>query len=890
MSRLRIIIGLIFVLPALITAEAQVFSSKQEIGIADNPQVIKSADFNGDGYGDIVYSSLTDHKIAVALYNPEMGNFDEEHLVTTDFNYAVSLFAADLDGDTFVDLLTVSQLDHKVAWFKNDGASNFTLQPLISDDAQGAISVIATDIDGDNDNDVIAASKNDNTIQWYENTDGNGAFSEAHIITTSGEFPVVIISEDIDHDEDADIIAGKLAGNEIVWFPNDGTGNFGEEQLITGEINFISSLYADDLNGDSYIDILSASRSDNKIAWYENLDGNGNFSSQQLIAEDFTMAYDVVAADFDLDGDRDVVSSAMGGNLIQLFNNSDGAGSFVPAQFISEVCEQPKGLTTADFDDDGDVDIGATHAQQDPDEVVWYENGAATFTVHPINQNRDVWRITLEDITNDGNKDIFYTDGQVVCWIENMSSGQSFGDETILFQGYNIYELMFNDIDQDNDQDLFIADAMGDKVLWLENLDGNGTFSDEIVIDDKGDGPADIDFSDVDGDGDDDLLVFFVNESTVAIFENTDGQGAFSKTNIATIGTTSGCFIDMDMDNDDDIAFSTNDDIQYMENDGAGNFSNPQTIAGLGYSWKILPAFMTGDNYPDLVYAPDYDLHWLENNQNMTFDDQAVEMWGSVMDFAICDMDNDGDPDVLSACRSVDLVNVSENINQGDTLITGNPFNVFEANAIETGDLNNDGWDDAVVGSWPTAGLYWAENYRFRILTHPADQYACQGEDAFFSVVSAGVEEYQWQVNTGDGFTDIEDNDVYTGTDKAQLFLSNIPQDLFSNEYRCKMQDKNGLELITEAAVLYDDCVNAPGSLTHQQEIHLYPNPTTGIIHLPEVRGINRITIQDVTGKVMERKLHLKPKQLDISGFEDGIYIIRIQTQKGVLKGKIVKQ
>ncbi|HPR59214.1 MAG TPA: VCBS repeat-containing protein, partial [Bacteroidales bacterium] len=329
--------ALIFILPAFIGLQAQIFSPAQKISNADNPQVVRSADFNSDGYADVVYSSIADHKIAVAFYDAVSGSFGAEQVLSTAFTYAVSLFAADLNGDSFVDVLTVSQISNTVAWFKNDGSGGFILQPLISSNAGGAIGVIAEDIDGDDDNDVIVAAKDDNTIGWYENTDGNGSFSPAHIITDEGEFPVVILSADPDNDGDQDIVAGMLAGNSIVWYPNDGNGNFGVESPITTEVNFISAIYAADLNGDGNIDIVSASRSDNKIAWYENLGGNGVFSSQHIVSEYVTMAYDVVAADFDLDNDQDLVCSAMGSNQILVFNNQDGAGNFLPAQMISEV-------------------------------------------------------------------------------------------------------------------------------------------------------------------------------------------------------------------------------------------------------------------------------------------------------------------------------------------------------------------------------------------------------------------------------------------------------------------------------------------------------------------------------------------------------------------------
>lgn len=52
-----------------------------------------------------------------------------------------------------------------------------------------------------------------------------------------------------------------------------------------------------------------SSSGDDKIAWYEN-DGNGNFSTQQIITTTATNAQSVYAIDLDNDGDNDVLSAS----------------------------------------------------------------------------------------------------------------------------------------------------------------------------------------------------------------------------------------------------------------------------------------------------------------------------------------------------------------------------------------------------------------------------------------------------------------------------------------------------------------------------------------------------------------------------------------------------
>ena len=95
-----------------------------------------------------------------------------EHVISTNANRAFSLFAADVDGDGDMDVLSASALDDKIAWYENDGGSPpvFT-ERVISTAASRARAVFAADMDGDGDGDmdVLSASNRDDKIAWYEN-------------------------------------------------------------------------------------------------------------------------------------------------------------------------------------------------------------------------------------------------------------------------------------------------------------------------------------------------------------------------------------------------------------------------------------------------------------------------------------------------------------------------------------------------------------------------------------------------------------------------------------------------------------------------------------------------------------------------------------------------
>ena len=66
----------------------------------------------------------------------------------------------------------------------------------------------------------------------------------------------------------------------------------------------------------------------------------------------------------------------------------------------------------------------------------------------------------------------------------------------------------------------------------------------------------------------------------------------------------------------------------------------------------------------------------------------------------------------------------------------------------------------------------------------------CPGGNTILSTNLSGVT-YQWQVDTGGGFTDISDDSNYTGTNTPNLQLNNIPSTWYGYEYRCAVDNIN---------------------------------------------------------------------------------------------------
>ena len=132
---------------------------------------------------------------------------------------------ADLDQDGRPDVLTASQIDNKVSWFRNrDGLGNFDRPRQILSDAGGAASTGLADLDGDGDLDVLSASYWDNKVAWYENLDAEGHFSTQRVITNIAQRAQAVRWADLDGDLDADVLSASYADNKIAWYENLGAG------------------------------------------------------------------------------------------------------------------------------------------------------------------------------------------------------------------------------------------------------------------------------------------------------------------------------------------------------------------------------------------------------------------------------------------------------------------------------------------------------------------------------------------------------------------------------------------------------------------------------------------------------------------------------------------
>lgn len=431
------------VLPLLvycIKIDAQTYIGSQNIiqnTDVNGAHCVYAADLDSDGDMDVLSASY-ENDIIAWFQNDGSGSFGSKQVVCDSAIEAHSVYAADMDGDGDMDILSASLSDDKIAWYQNNGSGTFGAQQVISTAADGPTSVRAADIDGDGDMDVLSASYNDDKVAWYQN-DGSGSFGSQQVITTSADGAIYVYAADIDGDGDVDVLSASTDDDKIAWYQNDGSGSFGEQKLVTSSTDFPRSVYAADMDGDGDMDVLSASAWDDKIAWYQN-NGSGSFGEQQVITTDADAGYSVFAADIDGDDDMDVLSASRNDDKIAWYQN-DGNGVFGAQQVITTAADGAYSVYAVDLDGDEDMDV--LSASRHDNKIAWYQNFSLEILKQPVDKEALVNATSFFSVK--------VKDNDSFQWQENKGVGFADITDNTVYSGTNSDTLFISTVPADMD-------------------------------------------------------------------------------------------------------------------------------------------------------------------------------------------------------------------------------------------------------------------------------------------------------------------------------------------------------------------------------------------------------------------------------------------------------
>ncbi|MFT6688754.1 MAG: hypothetical protein ACJAX7_001779 [Saprospiraceae bacterium] len=264
------------------------------------------------------------------------------------------------------------------------------------------------------------------------------------------------------------------------------------------------------------------------------------------------------------------------------------------------------------------------------------------------------------------------------------------------------------------------------------------------------------------------------------------------------------------------------------------------------------------------------------------------------------DIDNDGDIDVVSGGYH-DNIEWFENLdglgNFGEEqIITINNLDILKE--INAADLDGDGDMDVLSASRNDGKIAWYENINGQG-TFGEQQLISSPEELYgFSVVAADIDnDGDMDVVSGRGDDYVS---WYENLDGLGNFsMANIISTEADGVLQVLITDINDDGKIDVLSSSYWDSEIAwyenLGNLSTQDldffNLNIYPNPTHEFINISFQNEIliNSVTIYDVLGRELFI-INNPSNQINISTLTDGLLFVQLETEKGIIVEKIIKQ
>lgn len=373
-----------------------------------------------------------------------------EHLIAGDYAYAYGIAAADFDGDGDLDLSSADYTPHnRLYLFKNDGKGRFQKHVIQKEDPQRLERHMVGDVDGDKDLDIVIVKNLKGHLLWFEN-DGSpwdGQLWQRHEITLNipGAYDVALA--DYDGDGDLDVAASSwVLGNQFAWFENDGTPTDGHwtKHLIEANMAETRTIRAADFDGDGDMDLMGTARKANTTVWYENRTRDNKVEWVKHIVDDMSRN-PAHGNPYDMDGDGDIdIVMALG------------------------FYYKP-----------GDNDPSASQTREE-NQVVWYENDGSPkdgpWKKHVVvTKFDDAFEAIAHDLDGDGDVDVAATTWRNpgrVAWFENGGNPSGEWKHHSLKENWrSANQVIIADLNGDGRPDIAACAERGSvEFRWWENL------------------------------------------------------------------------------------------------------------------------------------------------------------------------------------------------------------------------------------------------------------------------------------------------------------------------------------------------------------------------------------------------------------------------------------
>ncbi len=436
----------------------------------------------------------------------------------------------------------------------------------------------------------------------------------------------------------------------------------------------------------------------------------------------------------------------------------------------------------------------------------------------------------MADFDNDGRIDMasIINNNKITIYRNTDSAGYPvFGTGTTYNTTTSPVQIIAADFNADGKLDLAVAGTTSASVWLYSNIStaGNIAFAAPTYYLTSSDNyPYTLDANDIDGDGETDLIISYAHQGTcfsVARNNSTGGNISFAARVNYAFGTVPGgsgnvgdankiYVADIDGDGKPDVTSLSRffpPFLIYRNTSIPGTISFAAKVAitsnrnitiGNGF-FDMKLADVDGDNKPDIVYASS-DSSYLSVYRNTSTVGNIS--YTSKINFpgpyfpvytAANDVNGDGKPDMMLLAQ--DSVYVYQNSSTAGNIsfIPYRPMpGSYTAQDIASADMDADGKADIIISGTDVNNNNTNKTWIIRNrIDEAAPHTLCTISDS--TVLEAGVSgtNYQWQLDTGSGFTNVTDDVNHTGSNAYELVLHYPPSSWTGYKYRCVVDGVN---------------------------------------------------------------------------------------------------
>lgn len=559
----------------------------------------------------------------------------------------------------------------------------------------GIVETIAVDLNRDGLMDVVSASIDDGHVRAYINQ--GGLQFEQQLINTDVIGAYRITATDINADGQTDFLVPSIETDEVTALIADNQAQpYGyRKQIIAGNVILPTDARAGDFNNDGLVDVVSVSFEDNQLLMHQQ-NSDGSFTTSVLSSSPQSPRK-IVVADFNNDQLTDILVASSADNSVRLFSNT-GFANFNEIL----ISDQLTGIRYIDACEiTGNQLPSFVAGVTDANKVMMFtNNGINSFSasvidhdlpgadvVHCVNLDQDA---DLELISISRLHDSIY--------IQELSGVQT---KRLIANRRDGYITATAAILETNGESVILTQAFFENRNLIYTLDK--VSQEGVIWQDFPDGALYLDTGDVNNDGQQDLVYAAFRGDQVYWAEQTKTGYQIHTIYDAVNGPQSVKLADIDADGDLDVfsAGAWDDRFYYHRNNGQGQFDTFVVSDSANNPARIEVMDVNGDSNLDLLTTSSLDdsLRWFDVNGIQSTEYLIDNQLDGALALTVDDLNDDGLDDIIVGSYFGNKISAFYNNGSAQFIRQDLATEKVKPTVVATTDIDNDNDTDIVFNA-----------------------------------------------------------------------------------------------------------------------------------------------------------------------------------------------